>query len=158
MSTVPCVSSGIWGQSLGQSNVISSTGYLLSHCASNNVGSDGLFIKLAGSWQERGIAESRKDKVASFSSLRTVFLLESRPQCSLGIFYGEQGLSFAELNVLIQELKAVPETPNKALFVSFWRAGYISGKDDCCSCIITLGLSFLRYNFLKEPAIYILCQ
>lgn len=158
MSTIPCVSSGTWGQSLGQSNVISSTGYLLGHCASNNVGSDGLFIKLAGSWQERGIADSKKDKVASFSSLRTVFLLESGPLCSsLGIFYGEQGLSFAELNVLIQELNAVPETANKALFVSFWRAGYISGKDNCCSCI-TLGLSFLRYNFLKEPAIYILCQ
>ena len=100
MSTIPCVSSGTWGQSLGQSNVISSTGYLLGHCASNNVGSDGLFIKLAGSWQERGIADSKKDKVASFSSLRTVFLLESGPLCSsLGIFYGEQGLSFAELNV-----------------------------------------------------------
>ena len=37
----------------------------------------------------------------------------------------------------------MPETPNKALFTSFCRAGYISGKVDCCSCI-TLGLSFLK--------------
>lgn len=86
----------------GQFNVISSTGYLLGNCASNNGGRYGFFIRLAGSWQERGIADSKKDKVASFSSLRTVFLLGSGPQCSsLGIFYGEQRLSFAELNVLI---------------------------------------------------------
>lgn len=99
-----------------------------------------MFIKLAGSWQERDIADSGNDRATLFLSLRTGFPLLSGLQCSsLGSVYGEQGLSFAELNVLTQQLHAVLETPNNAPFGLSQEQVTRPLAEDDCSCI-TLGL------------------
>ena len=90
--------------------------------------------------------------MALFLSLRTGFPLESGSQCSsLGFVYGEW-LSFAELNVLIQQLHAVLETPNNALFGLSQEQVTRPLAEDACSCI-TLGLELSFPKMYAEGTI-----